>query len=109
MTLTKIADADLLESGTMTCLDVNGIKILLANVEGKYYAMKDKCNHFGASLSKGCLEGTRVKCPKHNVKFDLRTGYPNCKGKMLFFDFQAKEQEIYSVTRKGKSLFIDPD
>ncbi len=109
MSLVKVAELDDLTSGKMTAVKVNGKKILLANVDGKFYAMQDKCNHLGASLSQGCLSGIGVKCPKHNVIFDFRTGYPTCKGKMLFFDVKAKDQDTYHVLSDGKSLFIDAD
>ena len=35
------------------------------------YAIDDSCPHAGGSLSNGKLQGTRVICPVHGLKFDL--------------------------------------
>ena len=35
------------------------------------YAIDDSCPHAGGSLSNGKLQGTRVTCPVHGLKFDL--------------------------------------
>lgn len=48
--------------------------IMLALVEGKYFAVQDKCAHMGASLSGGELDEFRVTCPWHGAQFDIRTG-----------------------------------
>ena len=53
---------------------VNDQKILLANVNGNYYAIGDVCMHRGCQLSKGKLEGETVTCPCHGSKYDLKTG-----------------------------------
>ena len=49
-------------------------EILIANVNGNYYAIGNKCTHTGGDLSQGILEGNVVICPKHNSKFDVTTG-----------------------------------
>src|ERR687897_319957 len=55
-------------------VEVNGEKICLANVEGKYYAMGNVCTHLGGPLAQGKLEGYEVQCPWHGSRFDVRTG-----------------------------------
>ena len=49
-------------------------RILLANVDGNYYAVDDTCTHEDASLSTGSLRGEFVKCPLHGSRFNVRTG-----------------------------------
>lgn len=66
--------ADDLPSGRMTCVEVDGRRILVANVGGVFYATDDTCTHEEASLSCGSLRGELVKCPLHGSRFDLRTG-----------------------------------
>jgi 3-phenylpropionate/trans-cinnamate dioxygenase ferredoxin subunit len=68
--------ADELPPGKMTCVEVDGQRILLANVDGVFYATDDTCTHEDASLSTGSLTGEMVKCPLHGSRFDLRTGEP---------------------------------
>jgi len=60
----------------MTCVDVGGQRILVANVDGIFYATDDICTHEDASLSSGSLKGELVKCPLHGSRFSLRTGEP---------------------------------
>ena len=50
--------------------------ILLANVEGKIYAVDDMCTHEDSSLSLGCLKGELVSCTLHGSRFDVRSGQP---------------------------------
>ena len=50
--------------------------ILLANVDGKIYAVDDMCTHEDSSLSLGCLKGELVSCTLHGSRFNVRTGEP---------------------------------
>ena len=68
--------ADELPPGRMACLDVDGQRILVANVDGVFYATDDTCTHEDSSLSCGSLDGEMVKCPLHGSRFSLRTGEP---------------------------------
>jgi len=71
-----VASVDDLPSGRMTCVEVEGRRLLLANVDGTFYATDDTCTHEDASLSSGSLHGDYVKCPLHGSRFSLRTGEP---------------------------------
>jgi 3-phenylpropionate/trans-cinnamate dioxygenase ferredoxin component len=70
----KIGRLGELQSGKMKRVDVNGRRILLANVDGRFYAADDVCTHENASLSTGSLRGELVKCPLHGSRFNVRTG-----------------------------------
>ena len=71
-----VAKIDDLPPGKMICVDVAGKRVLVANVDGVYYATDDTCTHEDASLSSGSLSGDLVKCPLHGSRFSLRTGEP---------------------------------
>ncbi|MGA2523602.1 MAG: non-heme iron oxygenase ferredoxin subunit [Candidatus Bathyarchaeia archaeon] len=60
--------------GKMKKVVLDDIEILIANVNGKYYAVDNTCTHFGGNLSEGILEGNVVTCPNHQAKFDVTTG-----------------------------------
>jgi 3-phenylpropionate/trans-cinnamate dioxygenase ferredoxin subunit len=72
--LTRLANTSDLTEGNMKKYQVQGNEILIARIEGKYYATQNKCPHFGGDLSKGKLEGTIVKCPRHDSQFNLTDG-----------------------------------
>ncbi len=70
----KAASARTIRPGTMQRIDLDGSRILIANVDGSYYAVDDTCSHEDASLATGSLKGELVKCPLHGSRFNVRTG-----------------------------------
>ncbi len=63
-----------LSPGKMTAVEASGQSILVANVNGDYFAVGNICTHRGCHLSEGILTGTRVQCPCHGSTFDVTTG-----------------------------------
>jgi 3-phenylpropionate/trans-cinnamate dioxygenase ferredoxin subunit len=74
--LIKVAITADLPPGEAMAFEIEGVRIAVFNVGGTYYAIDDVCTHAGASLSEGCVEGSVVRCPRHDAEFDLRTGEP---------------------------------
>jgi nitrite reductase/ring-hydroxylating ferredoxin subunit len=72
--LIKIGETKDIQPSQMKAVDVNGERVCVANVEGKYYAIGNVCTHVGGPLAEGKLEGFEVECPWHGSKFDVRTG-----------------------------------
>jgi glycine betaine catabolism B len=70
----KAANVKDIQPSQMKEVEINGEKICLANIEGKYYAIGNVCTHLGGPLAQGKLEGYEVQCPWHGSKFDIRTG-----------------------------------
>jgi nitrite reductase/ring-hydroxylating ferredoxin subunit len=58
----------------MKCVAVERARVLLANVDGRFFAISDICGHRNAPLSRGRLAGHIVECPLHFAQFDVRTG-----------------------------------
>ena len=58
----------------MKRVDIDGRRMLLANVNGRFCATDDTCTHEDASLSTGSLRGELVKCPLHGSRFNVCTG-----------------------------------
>ena len=49
--------------------------VLLANCDGRLYAIEDRCTHDDGPLADGTLLGAcQVECPRHGARFDLETG-----------------------------------
>ena len=70
----QLAKTSELQPGQMKRVTVNRHRVLLANVDGTFYALDDQCGHQKAALSKGKLEGESVECPMHFSRFDVKTG-----------------------------------
>lgn len=66
--------ANELAPGEVKRVELDGRGIALFNIEGRYYAIEDRCTHMRARLSDGYVEGGIVECPLHFGKFDIRTG-----------------------------------
>ena len=73
-TSVQVAKIDELKNGAMKQVNVQGHEILIAQVDGKYYATANRCLHMGGNLSQGKLEGTVVTCPLHGSQFDIQDG-----------------------------------
>jgi len=71
----EVAKIDEIPSGNMKHVGLDGKEIVVANLNGKFYAMDDRCGHMNALLSMGNIsnEGV-VTCPFHGARFDINTG-----------------------------------
>ena len=48
----KVAKSNDIQPSTMKVVEVNGEKVCIADVEGKYYAIGNVCTHLGGPLSR---------------------------------------------------------
>ena len=69
-----VADVNDVPAGKMKHIEEGEKEILLANSEGRVYALCDRCSHNNAPLSMGALNGKVVICPMHGARFDVTTG-----------------------------------
>ncbi len=74
MGFVKVVKASEVPLGLMKHVEVQEKEIMIANVEGKFYAISDRCGHMNARLSMGTLDKTIVICPYHFSRFDVTTG-----------------------------------
>jgi nitrite reductase/ring-hydroxylating ferredoxin subunit len=95
----KIANLGEVAPGRMQRFDLNGERILLANVDGRICATADTCTHEDASLSAGSLRGELVRCPLHGSRFNV------CTGKVME---EPAEQDLktYPVRVEGEDVLI---
>jgi len=69
-----VAKACDLAPGQMKWVAVDGERVVVANVDGAFWALRDVCGHKNAPLSRGKLAGCLIECPLHFAQFDVRTG-----------------------------------
>ena len=96
----KIAQVNDLNDGEIKKVAVNDdLEIVLAKIDGEFYAVYGKCTHYGAPLGDGALNGNRLVCPWHHACFDMKTGKhleaPGIDG-----------LPSYEVTTEGDSVFV---
>ena len=98
----KVSEVDAVPPGKMRQVEVAGKRILLANVDGHFYATDDTCTHEDASLSTGFLKGEWVKCPLHGSRFNVRNGE--------VVDEPAEVNlKTYAVRIDGNDVWLSPE
>ena len=107
MVYTIAARASDIPAGSMKMIMVAGKEILVANVNGKHYAIPNRCTHNNGDLSKGKLEGNVVTCPKHGQRFDLTTGRSLQGPKVGFLKLKGKDSTQFAAKVEGDDLLID--
>jgi nitrite reductase/ring-hydroxylating ferredoxin subunit len=70
----RVAEKSEITVGKTKKVTAADTQILIANVNGAFYAIDALCTHYGGDLSEGKLEGTIITCPIHGAKFDVTTG-----------------------------------
>ena len=85
--------------GAMKAVELGGRRVLVAHVEGQYFAFARECPHEGADLQIGDLVGVKLRCDNHSYWYDLRTG--EClspKG--------GPQLTVLPVEERGEEIFI---
>ena len=64
--------------GTAARFDVDGQRLCVVNIAGRFYVIGDTCSHADYSLSEGDVweDEREIECPKHGSTFSLETGEP---------------------------------
>jgi nitrite reductase/ring-hydroxylating ferredoxin subunit len=86
--------------GRMRYVEVDGLPIALANVDGTIYAFGDVCRHEGGPLSSGVLIEHTVTCPWHGWTYDVRTGkaiVPPVGIRIPTYEARVEGQDVYIV------------
>jgi 3-phenylpropionate/trans-cinnamate dioxygenase ferredoxin subunit len=110
-----VARADQLAEGGHLIVEVKGRSIGIFMVEGRYYALLNRCPHAGAELCRGVvvghLESSRpgeydfdparrlLVCPWHGWEFDLSTG-------QSYIDPSRTRVRSYPVERASSSAVV---
>jgi len=94
-----VADTADIPDGAMKCVAVDGRRVVIAHVEGRFYAFSDICGHRNAPLSRGKLDGHIVECPLHFAQFDVRNG--------KFIDGPtAADVPVYEIRVDGATILV---
>ena len=65
---TRVAGLDQVAPGNLLGVETDGLRIVLANVDGTIYALEDQCSHQDLPLSDGYLEDDQVECIYHGAR-----------------------------------------
>ncbi len=89
-----------LPPGAMKWVVIDRERVLVANVGGVFYALRDVCGHAGsAALDRRRSSGYVVECPLHYACFDVRTG------KLLSGPISG-DVPTYQVRVEGDTVYV---
>ena len=84
--------------GELRGVVAEGQHIVLADVEGTIYALRDQCSHEEYPLSDGELDGDEIVCVYHGARFNACTGARKTLPAVLpikSFPIEVREGDIY--------------
>ena len=64
-------ELDEIWEGDLVSRQVDGVPVLLINIDGDVHAFLDRCPHAGTPLHQGTLEGRVLTCSTHLWQFDV--------------------------------------
>ena len=99
MGFVTIGSTSKLRPGEKMSAEVEGKEICVANIEGKHYAIGNRCTHAACLLSDGVLEGKNVVCPCHGSIFNIETGVV-VKGPA------KKAEPVFQVKVEGDQVLV---
>jgi 3-phenylpropionate/trans-cinnamate dioxygenase ferredoxin subunit len=99
----EVLKTDEMRDGEMRSIPARGKEILIAKIDGGFYAAQNTCPHLGGKLAKGVLKGTVVTCPRHASQFDLKDGHV-----VRWTDWSGPKLSISKLFRPPRPLPIYP-
>lgn len=98
----KVAEVGEMAPGAKKSVDLDGLEIIVFNVEGEFYAIEDVCTHDGAPLANGRFSGKEISCPRHGARFNVCTGAAMCMP-------AVEPVDTYPVKVEGNAILVEVD
>ena len=70
----RVLATDEVPPGRLKAVEVDGHSLLIANVEGEFYAVQNRCGDSPLPLEFSVLEGAELRCSWHGCRYDIRSG-----------------------------------
>jgi nitrite reductase/ring-hydroxylating ferredoxin subunit len=107
-----VASIDDVAPDTVRSVRVRGLKLVLANRAGKFFALDAVCPHAGGPLDEGELWHGALECPWHRFRYDLRSGrnlypanvYPDDMPQLME---EIKPVRTFRVKVRGGLIFVE--
>lgn len=106
LSFTKVAEIKDVPAGALLKVKIKEKEILIANVDGTYYAIDNTCSHKKGDLSKGTLDGKIITCPQHGSRFDVTNGKNVGGPKMMMFKGKTDDLDSYEVRVDGNDILV---
>lgn len=94
----QVARAEDIAPGTFKALAAGPTRVVVCNVDGDFYALRDQCSHDDLPLSNGDLEGDEFVCIHHGARFDVCSGKALCLPAIRpvqTFEVEVRDGEVF--------------
>ena len=100
MTWQRLCSAGELAANQLRKVELAGVSILVASIDGAVVAFPPFCPHMAEPLEiYGVCDGASLTCTKHVWQWDLRSGEPQ--------GLAERPLLLYPVRREGDEIWID--
>jgi toluene monooxygenase system ferredoxin subunit len=100
LTRKRLCSAGDVAENAMTKFEVDGIKVIVARIDGDYFAYPPLCPHMAEPLEiSGVCDGGTLTCTKHLWQWDMKSGAEQ--------GMAEKPLLLYPVSREGDDLWIE--
>ena len=98
--------ADIPENGMKECMAEGGLRLLVANAAGDFFAYQAMCPHQEVALCEGLYDGSVLTCHQHLWQWDIRTGAPIglAEAPLQFFPVKVEGDNLYVETPNALQL-----
>jgi nitrite reductase (NADH) small subunit len=92
VSVARLAD---LEERDRTLVRVGETEIALFRVEGRVFAIDNRCPHRNGPLIRGFLEpGPAIRCPMHGWRYELASGESDRPARATVYPVRVEGEEI---------------
>jgi 3-phenylpropionate/trans-cinnamate dioxygenase ferredoxin subunit len=122
-----VARAEEIPPGERKIVEISGRSIGVFNLDGRYYALRNRCPHQGGPLCRGFQFGSLrsarpgdyeysepgaiIRCPWHGWEFDIRTGrswFDPERQRVRAYPAAVEERvESYPARRQGRYVVVE--
>ena len=96
----RVGALDELPEGGVTIVQSGSLFVGVYRIDGRLYAIEDRCSHDDGPLCEGDRDGFCIECPRHGAMFDLRSG--------AALSLPATEGvDVYPVVVRDGEVFVD--
>ncbi len=98
-TWTRLVGANDLADGSGSVVSLAGFEVAVFKINGKFFAIENKCLHRGGPLGEGQLRGQTIVCPWHGWRYDVTSGALEL--------IPTLKVGTYNVEVRGDGVFIE--
>lgn len=107
---TDLGPASDFPTDQQACVRAEGVPLVVMNVAGELYALKNMCPHAGRPLGDGERAGLTLTCPYHGYTYHIKTGknidFPDEQTPVQTFPVRFHEGRVQIQLTNDKDAYV---